>query len=253
MKIDEILPDGRLTMLIDADIYLFRACAAAEIEHDWGDDVWSLTTDLKDAQAYFRKTISEFQQELDIEDFVLCLTSGDNFRKEVLSDYKSNRKGTRKPVGYAALVEWAREEYPCISLPRLEADDVMGILQTTKGKETYIVSDDKDMMTIEGRLYQPQKMMKLNMSKIEAYKWFLRQTLTGDAIDGYSGVKGIGPKKADAIVHGSATWRAVEATYIKNGYTAKEAIQQARCARILRSSEYDLDTETIKLWSPSHD
>lgn len=253
MKINELLPDGRITMLIDADIYLFRACSAAEFEHDWGDDVWSLTTDLKEAQAYFKKSIEEFQQELGIEDFLLCITSTDNFRKDVLPEYKSNRKGTRKPVGYKALVDWAKEEYPYFMLPKLEADDVMGILQTTKGKETYIVSDDKDMMTIAGRLYQPQKKIKLNLTETEANQWFYRQTLTGDTVDGYAGIKGIGPKKADGIIASSCTWRNVEATYLKHGYTQKEALQQARCARICRSTEYDLTTNTLKLWEPSHD
>ena len=35
------------TLLVDADLYLYRACAAAEQEVNWGDDVWSLSTDLK--------------------------------------------------------------------------------------------------------------------------------------------------------------------------------------------------------------
>lgn len=252
MNIDKILPDGRITMLIDADIYLYRSCSSTEVEHDWGDDVWSLTTDLNDSKAYFNKTLEEFQAELGIDDFILCTTSSNNFRKDVLPTYKSNRKETRKPVGYKALLDWAVEEYPSMSLPRLEADDVMGILQTLPGKETYIVSDDKDMMTIPGRLYQPQKLMKLNMSEDEAYKWFLRQTLTGDPVDGYLGIKGVGPKRADAIVAKSPTWRAVEAEYIKHGMTTEDAKAQARCARILRACDYDLENETIKLWEPSY-
>ncbi len=253
MNINKLLPDGRITMLIDADIYLYRACSTTEQEHDWGDDVWSLATDLKDAKDYFAKTMKEFQSELDIDDFILCTTSSNNFRKEVLSTYKSNRKATRKPVGYRALVDWAVEEYPSMSLPRLEADDVMGILQTLPGKETYIVSDDKDMMTIPGRLYQPQKLIKKNISETEAFVWFLRQTLTGDTVDGYAGIKGIGPKRADQIINRSPTWRAVEAEYIKNGYTTEDAKAQARCARILRSADYNLETETIRLWEPSYD
>jgi len=253
MNINEVLPDGRLTMLIDADIYLFRACASTEVEHDWGDDVWSLVTDLKESKNVFRNTISQFQQELDIEDFVLCISDSSNFRKLVLETYKGNRKGNRKPCGYKALVDWAKEEYPHVILPGLEADDVMGILQTTPGKDTYTVSDDKDMMTIPGRLYQPQKALKLNLTLPEANEWFYRQALTGDAVDGYSGIKGVGPKKADAIVAKSATWRAVEAEYLKNGYTQAEALQQARCARICRSSEYDLTTDTLTLWNPNHD
>ena len=38
--------------LIDADLYLYRAAAAAEEETDWGDDVWSLSTDLKEAKVF---------------------------------------------------------------------------------------------------------------------------------------------------------------------------------------------------------
>ena len=38
------------TLLIDADLYLFRASIVAEEETDWGDDIWSLSTDLKVAK-----------------------------------------------------------------------------------------------------------------------------------------------------------------------------------------------------------
>ena len=46
------LKTAETTLLIDADLYLYRACAAAEQEQDWGDDVWSLWADLKSCKGY---------------------------------------------------------------------------------------------------------------------------------------------------------------------------------------------------------
>ena len=80
MNLTEILPDGRMTMLIDADIYLYRACSVTEMETYWGDDIWSLTTDLKESKDYFIKTIEGFQKELNIKDYILCLSSINNFK-----------------------------------------------------------------------------------------------------------------------------------------------------------------------------
>ncbi|MCV6621022.1 MAG: hypothetical protein OIF51_04640 [Cellvibrionaceae bacterium] len=34
------------------------------------------------------------------------------------------------------------------------------------------------------------------------------------------------------------------------GLTETEAIQQARVARVLRSEDYDLETKTVRLWTP---
>ena len=42
------------TLLIDGDLYLFRSAIAVEHEIDWGDDVWSLATDLKRQRSYLR-------------------------------------------------------------------------------------------------------------------------------------------------------------------------------------------------------
>jgi hypothetical protein len=45
-------------------------------------------------------------------------------------------------------------------------------------------------------------------------------------------------------------WAAVVAAFGKKGLDQRYAIQQARCARILRPGEYDLDTHTVRLWEP---
>ena len=59
-----------------------------------------------------------------------------------IRQYKSNRKKTRKPVGFKAFVMWAKTTYKHYEAS-LEADDCMGIMQTSPGANTIIVSDDK--------------------------------------------------------------------------------------------------------------
>ena len=128
----------------------------------------------------------------------------------------------------------------------------MGILATKPENvgKCIIVSDDKDMKTIPSKLYRPTSDEKLTVSQQEADRNFLMQTLTGDATDSYFGIKGIGPKKAEAILGPRPHWGAVEQAYIKAGMTREDAITQARLARILRWEDWDEKKETVKLWTP---
>ena len=141
-------PHHKLTLLIDADLFLYQAAAAAEDEIDWGDDVWSLSSDLKEAKQIFQDKLSQIHDRLGTKEQILCFSDRENFRRGVDPSYKSNRKKTRKPVGFKALVMWAKTTYKHYWKPALEADDCMGIMQTSPGANTIIVSDDKDMKTI---------------------------------------------------------------------------------------------------------
>ena len=237
-------------LLIDADLYLYRACAAAEEEVDWGDDLWSLQTDLKEAKAIFQRTLQEVCEVLDTANFILCFSDRDNFRKEVLPSYKGGRKKVRKPTGYKAAVKWAQDTYLWHSEPFLEADDIMGILATAPDSKGVIVSDDKDMLTLPAKLYRPQSGEHHDISVEDADRAFLTQSLTGDPTDGYTGVPRVGAVTAAKILGVRPAWSAVVAAYIKAGLTEADAIQQARCARILRFEDWDQNTSTIKLWEP---
>ena len=237
-------------LLIDADLYLYRACAAAEEEVDWGDDLWSLQTDLKEAKTIFQRTLQEVCEVLDTANFILCFSDRDNFRKEVLPSYKGGRKRVRKPTGYKAAVQWARDTYLWHSEPMLEADDVMGILATAPDSKGVIVSDDKDMLTLPAKLYRPQSGEHHDISVEDADRAFLTQSLTGDPTDGYTGVPRVGAVTAAKILGVRPAWSAVVAAYVKAGLTEADAIQQARCARILRFEDWDQETSTIKLWEP---
>lgn len=250
MKASKNLASDKTTLLIDGDLYLYQACAAAEEEVDWGDDIWSLSTDLKVAKKIFNNRIKDFCERLDSDEILVCFTTGDNFRKKVLPTYKGNRKATRKPVGYREMVRWAYEEYPCCDQDGLEADDIMGILQSAKTAPTAIVSDDKDMKTIPGKLYRPMSDELLQIKDSEADHWFLMQCLMGDTTDGYSGCPRIGPKTAEKVLGNYPSWEQVAQQYIKAGLTREDALVQSRCARILRYTEWDAENSKVKLWEP---
>lgn len=240
-------------LAIDGDILLYKAATAAEKEIDWGDDIWSLQTDLKEAKDGFQGQLNKITDKLGINDYVVCLSDhSNNFRKIVDPSYKSNRKGTRKPVGFVALCDWAETSFRTFRKNNLEADDCMGILATKPDNvgKCVIVSDDKDLKTIPGRLYRPTQDEQLTISEQEADKFFFTQVLCGDVTDGYPGLRGVGPKKAETILGSRPHWGAVEQAFIKAGQTRDEAIQQARLARILRWSDWDEKKGEVVLWTP---
>ena len=79
-------------LAIDTDILLYKAATSAETEIDWGDDVWSLYTDLSDAKSAFEMQLDKITQKLGVHDFVCCLSDhGGNFRKLIRPTSRTGR------------------------------------------------------------------------------------------------------------------------------------------------------------------
>jgi DNA polymerase-1 len=238
------------TLLIDGDIVVYQYSSTVEHEIDWGDDVWSLWADAKEAQQLILQYLDILVEETAADDFIFCFSDKDNFRKDIDSTYKSNRKGKRKPVCYKALKEWIQDQYKTETWNRLEADDVMGIMATADmlAGEKVIVSEDKDMKTIPGLLWRSGEM--LNISQEQADYNHLYQTLVGDATDGYPGLRGVGDKRATELLK-TPTWETVIKAFEKAGQTEEDALVQARLARILRASDYNFEFDQPIIWSPA--
>lgn len=238
-----------MNILIDGDILCYTTAAAVEKPTDWGNDLWTLHADFKEAKQRIDVDIVEFVETLGGTSFTVCLSDSENFRKQVYPEYKSNRAGVRKPVVFQALRDYMIDNWDCQLWHRLEADDVMGILATSK-PNSIIVSADKDLRTIPTRVYNPSKpdLGVIEVTRAEADRNHLIQTLTGDRTDGYPGCPGIGPARAEKIVDGG--WEAVVECYVKAGLNETVALSQARLARILRKGDYVKKTGLVKLWSP---
>ncbi len=241
--------------LIDTDILLYKAAISAEQEINWGEGIWSLFTDIADAKKSFTYQFDKIKEATKTTEATFCLTDyKSNFRKSIDPTYKSNRKGTRKPVGYMALYDWVRNTFDTVVMPSIEADDCLGIIASSPENvgKCIIVSDDKDLLSVPSQVYRPSTNQHITVTEADADRFFLTQCLTGDSVDGYAGVKGIGPKSAEKILGSRPEWSLVENAFIKAGYTKEQALNQARLARILRWQDWDADKEEPILWTPPH-
>ena len=248
-----------LTILIDGDMFCFRACSACEHEINWGNDIWTLHVDLAEAKVKLVDLLDtaienglkamKYDGHYQVN---FCFSSSYNFRKEILATYKANRAGKRKPVGYKALVSWVKDNFTFTEQKWLEADDCIGILATlpTVNDNTLILSGDKDMKCIYGHHYDFIHEEYSYVNKDEAQYHFFMQTLMGDATDGYSGCPKIGKVNAKRILDKDCSWDAIKQAYAKAGLSEEYALTQARVAKILLSSDYDINAKKVKLWKP---
>jgi DNA polymerase-1 len=242
-----------MLLLIDADIPAYRAATVCEQEIEWDEDTWSVYTDLEKAKELFAKYLKKFQEDTGFDEFKLCFSSRSNFRKTLNPNYKSNRK-SRKPVGYGALKQWAQETYPSFEKPGLEADDCMGVLATKFPGKTVIVTLDKDLKTIPGRMWHlsPDLSGKwVTSTEEDGNKQFLMQALHGDPTDGFAGCPGMGPVGAKKLLDKQGyKWETVRQAYLKAGLTEDDALMNARMAYILRVGNWDDKKQEVILWNP---
>ena len=250
-----IQPPERLiaTALIDADVVAYRAAVVSQ--EDWGDGL--VTADEYAAAERALDMAEQWRKKAKCDELVMCLSdrNGANFRKKICPEYKAHRG--EKPKAYSAVIEAIEDELPVVRIGGMEADDVMGILATNGQYEApVIVSIDKDMHTVPGQLFNPDKGTRpWKISKLSANNYWMTQALTGDSADGYKGAFRVGAVGAARILAGlssvSAMWDAVLTTFIDKGHSEAEAYLSVRMARILRDEDYDPDSGRIRLWGPN--
>jgi DNA polymerase-1 len=248
------------TLLIDADLLLYRAAAATEfemgveIEGSEDEDLFVRVGSLNDGIAAAEAEIARLKSKLQATDVVLCLTGKDNFRKDIWPTYKANRTGAR-PVCHAILRKAMKARHRHYERNRLEADDVMGILATHAGVirgEKIVVSEDKDMLQLTGiPIFRQGQIVVPD----DGDRYHLLQTLQGDLTDNYPGCPKVGEKTAEKIIPPDMPikerWPAVVMAYAKAGLSDDYALTMARVARILTADHFNFETKEVLLWNPA--
>ena len=278
-------------LLLDADIIAFKIASVSQKTFQFSpeDEHSVVADDWEDVVPRIHYAIAALMETLGTTDVIVCLScpTAENFRLGILPTYKGNRDYSKRPVHLGAIKDYMEAHWPSYRRPTLEADDIMGILSTredTSGIRKIIVSEDKDMQTIPGWLYNPAKDSKPRwISPESADRFHLYQTLVGDTTDGYAGCPGSGPMDAADLLDnpyvwmsyqhtfksgprkgltetrwdkrpclddGYTLWDAVVARFEKAGLTEADALVQARVARILRASDFDFNTKKVILWTP---
>jgi DNA polymerase-1 len=237
---------------IDADFIVYKNCASCEDEVDFGDDVILVTSKFSEAYNAVKRDLNKIYRHFmwDLPELVLFFSDSVNFRKGIMPEYKGHRN-RKKPCGYKRVINALKEEYEVVILPTLEADDGMGIY-ATKYPDNIICSPDKDMRQIPGKLYDMKEVTHITPE--EGHKWHLIQTLAGDQTDGYAGAPGYGIKRAVTLFEEEGyTWETVVKAFASKDLDENIALQNARLAKILTVNDYDFQTRSPILWTPSTD
>jgi DNA polymerase-1 len=127
--------------------------------------------------------------------------------------------------------------------------DAMGIYATAN-TGNIICSPDKDMKQIPGKLYDFNEVVDITPE--QGMQWHYIQTLAGDQTDGYSGVPGIGVKRAvDLFNEKGYTWSTIVQAFAEKDLGEDVALMNARLAKILTYTDYDPIQRQVIPWTPT--
>jgi 5'-3' exonuclease len=148
-------------------------------------------------------------------------TCRNNFRKQIDTEYKANRKGkSNKWVNKLRhyLIDYLEGSY---ASDEYEADDLIYYNSQLLEVDDYIIcSIDKDLRQIEGLHYDYYQLKKQDeegneykvrkgfqyVTKESAENLIFEMMLTGDVSDNIKGIYGIGKKKAEKLLQDRSTY-----------------------------------------------
>lgn len=259
------------TALIDADIITYLAAYYSMTKFDDGE-VW---TDMEAAKGEVHRVVEEWRTGAECEEVLLVLSPDDrtNYRSIVWPAYKTHRKPGNKPPHIGEVAQYIKDCYDWSMVSYLEGDDVLGILHTRDPESSVIVSTDKDMMTVPGYHYNPNKHTgcgPVRITEAQALTWLYTQVLMGDSTDGYKGVKRVGPVAANKILSGAhgcelvkgvptyyanheMLHEATKVAYEQSGQGLGEFVENLSMARILTDDYYISDPKTVLLPTTEYD
>lgn len=172
--------------LIDADLIAFRC--ACTCEEDDNDNIV-----LQRVQDLTERIINNASAD----SYTLYLTGNKNFRKEISSDYKANRKDKPRPKWLDTCRDHLVINWQAEVTDGIEADDALGSAQT---EDSIICSLDKDLLMVTGKHYNWIKEDFTYTTPEAGLKRFWTQMLVGDTADNIFGIKGVGPVKAAKLL-----------------------------------------------------
>ena len=185
--------------IIDVDCYI-NAVA-------WEKD------NFEDGKAEMENYLNHLSNEVYAKDWIAVLGSPWNFRDELMlcnDGYKQSKTRVKsrekRPDWFQDLKLYLSEKSNVVWSGNFESDDVIAQWATElreAGEDYCIISTDKDMITIPGKLYSPavKKYFKTEwffkeISPYESFHFFCQQLVMGDSVDDIPGLPRYGPVKA---------------------------------------------------------
>jgi DNA polymerase-1 len=183
---------------------------------------------------------------------------GDSFRHRIDPGYKAGRPPPSPELSsqIAMVAEVCRSlGLLTLQVDEVEADDVIATLALTarrEGHQSWVVSPDKDLLQLVDdeapaiSIFHPQTSQRINEAAVlnrlgvspkQAVDYF---ALTGDSSDNISGVPGVGPKAAQALIsafgsleHVYARLDEVPALPVRGAKSLRGKLEQGRASAFL--------------------
>ena len=250
-------------LLIDADIIAVRAACVHEPGED--DPPWLVQDHIDNACNHADDMVSALCDCFHDRDVLLAWSDplGRYFRHDLYEDYKATRQD-RKPITLRkAVCAHLQETWSGMTIPRMEGDDVLGLIATEPGVRAKVVvaSADKDLLTVPGITLCRSMALRagdrpdiIETTRESASRFHMLQTLSGDKCDNIPGLRGYGEPKGGVMSKGlkllndpdgvGEDWDRVVAAYAEQGLSEDIAIRNARLLSIRTYWTKD------HLWSP---
>lgn len=220
-------PQGERVGHIDADLMVYSASSKYETSDTF-----------EPIQEYLDECVVNLVERLDLDDFTLYVTAGGNFRKEVYSEYKANRRKKDRPRWLGECYRYLYDYWAAQATRTYEADDLLGIA-VTADPCSILISYDKDLDQVPGWHYNWYHDREYHVTPLQGDRFLATQLLVGDRTDNIKGAYNIGPKKAEKILHGihglDNLLNTCLEVYRQQGNTVEEFTQNYKCLKILRT------------------
>lgn len=245
-----------LLYLLDVSSYLFRSYyAITRMTNPQGQSTNALYGTIRSVLKLLQKEEPEY----------LCAVmdgpSNKQSRQQLYQEYKAHRKEMPEDlphqIGWA--IQWFEEMgIPTLSIPGVEADDVMGSIATWAAKEGHDVrlcSSDKDLCQLINErilMMNPAKDYALVSTEGVIEQFGVRPdqmvdylSLVGDPSDNIPGVSGCGPKTASQLLQ---KYHSLDQLFVsvhevpgKKGETLRAEEAQARLSYVLATIDTQVD------------
>lgn len=190
----DITEANKVIALIDADSIAFKVAVVANNKAN--------------CSKFLKDRIRNIKLWLFADEVEIYIKGEGNFRKAINPEYKGQRQKNELDPKIAERLEYCyeymRNHMGAIYRDGLEADDLVSMAAyyygTQDGIEPVICAIDKDLKNCPFPNFNYDKEELISLTEDESDYHFWKQMLVGDTADNIKGIKGIGPKKADAIL-----------------------------------------------------
>lgn len=176
--------------IIDGDFLLYYCTYPKKVVQE--ETTVFINKSLKEVFESADSSISQILTATNSEHYIAYLTVG-SFRYKIYQEYKANRKHREKPEHFRELVDYLIQAKGFRVYEELEADDCVNITRLSiKEYNPIMVSNDTDLLSLEGVHYNPIKKTFISCSSDQAHTKFWGDMIIGQPGDNIKGIPGKG-------------------------------------------------------------